>query len=199
AKSMQSAQQRSKNSDARQQDMAKAVQKAQEALEALQKMQQKASENLDQLQALTLAERLRRAGTRETEISGDLQKNAQETVGLLPSELPQNFKQQDSSLANGQQTVQQEATKLQSEISRFSERTAKTNYLEVSKAMKEARTSDELDRLGGEIRENIVLQSATDLTEWSKRFEDWAKKLEPEKDSGGGSGQGQSQSKKQDL
>ncbi|MGZ4962074.1 MAG: hypothetical protein ACXWC8_05905 [Limisphaerales bacterium] len=199
AKSMQSAQQSSKNSDARQQEMAKAVQKAQEALEALQKMQQKASENLDQLQALTLAERLRRAGARETEISGDLQKNAQETIGLLPSELPDKLKQQDATLANGQQTVQQEASKLQSEISRFSERTGKVNYLEVSKAMKESRTSDELDRLGGEIRDNIVLQSSTDLGEWSKRFDDWAKKLEPEKDSEGGDGKGGGQSKKNDM
>jgi hypothetical protein len=200
AKSMQSAQQSSKNSDAKQQNMAKAVEKAQEALDALQKMQQKASENLDQLQALTLAERLRRAGARETEISGDLQKSAPETVGLLPSELPDKLKQADAVLANGQQTVQQEATKLQSEISRFSERTGKVNYLEVSKAMKEARTSDELDRLGGEIRENIVLQSATDLDEWSKRFGDWAKKLDPPKESEGGGGQGQGSSqKKQDL
>lgn len=200
AKSMQSAQQSSKNSESRQQDMAKAVQKAQEALDALQKMQQKASENLDQLQALTLAERLRRAGARETEISADLQKGATETVGLLPSELPDKLKQSDAALATGQQTVQQEATKLQSEISRFSERTGKVNYLEVSKAMKEARTSDELDRLGGDIRENIVLQSATDLDEWSKRFEDWAKKLEPPKDDseGGGQGQGSGQ-KKPDL
>ncbi|MDB6058282.1 MAG: hypothetical protein JWO95_2126, partial [Verrucomicrobiales bacterium] len=199
AKSMQSAQQSSKNSESRQQDMAKALQKAQEALEALQKMQQKASENLDQLQALTLAERLRRAGARETEISGDLQKNAQETVGLLPSELPDKLKQQDSTLANGQQMVQQEANKLQTEISRFSERTGKANYLEVSKAMKESRTSDELDRLGGEIRDNIVLQSANDLSEWSKRFEDWAKKLEPEKDSDGGDGKGKGGTKKNDM
>jgi hypothetical protein len=199
AKSMQSAQQSSKNSDSKQQDMAKAVQKAQEALEELQKLQQKASENLDQLQALTLAERLRRAGERETEISGDLQKTAPETVGLLPSELPEKLKQADGTLATGQQTVQQEASKLQSEISRFSERTGKTNYLQVSKAMKEARTADELDRLGGEIRENIVLQSATDLQEWSKRFDDWAKKLEPEQEQqGGGQGQG-GQQKKQDM
>jgi hypothetical protein len=199
AKSMQSAQQSPKSSDSKQQEMAKAVQKAQEALEALQKMQQKATEDLDQLQALTLAERLRRAGARETEISGDLQKSAPETVGLLPSELPDKMKQADATLANGQQTVQQEASKLQSEISRFSERTSKTNYLEVSKAMKEAKTSDELDRLGGEIRENIVLQSAADLDEWSKRFDDWAKKLEPPKsDQGGGQGEGGKQ-KKEDL
>lgn len=199
AKSMQSAQQSSKNSDSKQQEMAKAVQKAQEALEALQKMQQKATENLDQLQALTLAERLRRAGARETEISGDLQKSAPEIVGLLPSELPDKWKQADTTLADGQQTVQTEASKLQTEISRFSERTGKNNYLEVSKAMKEARTSDELDRLGGEIKENIVLQSATDLDEWSKRFEDWAKKLDPPKnDQGGGQGQGGNQ-KKQDM
>ena len=44
-----------------------------------------------------------------------------------------------------------ESAALQGEISRFFERTQKTNYGAVSKEMKDSRATDELERLGGMI------------------------------------------------
>src|SRR4029079_6035970 len=59
-----------KNSDAegRKKDLAEAQKKEREVLDALEKMQGKVNKDLDDLQALTLAERLRKVGSTETEI-----------------------------------------------------------------------------------------------------------------------------------
>ena len=57
--------------------------------------------------------------------------------------------------------------------------------------MKDARVSDELDRMGTFIRSNITVQTSGDLTNWAGRFYKWAEDLEP-KSGGGGGGGGQS-------
>ena len=79
--------------------------------------------------------------------------------------------------------AQKETDTLQGEISRFFERTQKTNYGAVSKEMKDSRASDELDRLGGLIGENIAMEASGGLGQWSERFNKWGDKLEPKPDS----------------
>ncbi len=198
ASSMKSAQQ---NQQSRKQDLAEAQKKAEDILKALEKMQNKANENLDKLQAMTLSQRLRKIGSQETEISGQLVKTADDTVGQLPAELPVKFKQLDAVLAKEQQKAQKESGTLEGEISRFSERTQKTNYHQVSKEMKDTAATDELDRLGGMIQNNVALEASVHLDGWSKSFNDWADKLEPkpEDPSSGNSSQSGEQKKSKDL
>ncbi len=64
---MQSAQQ---DSDSQPQKLADALQQAEDILKELAKMQGKANQHLDNLQALTLAQRLRKVGGEEKEIAG---------------------------------------------------------------------------------------------------------------------------------
>ena len=89
AAAMQSAQQ---NSPSRPQQMADATQKAEDILKALEKMQDKASQHMDDLQAMTLSQRLRKVGTQEKEIGAQMLKTAPDTIGLPPGELPEKFK-----------------------------------------------------------------------------------------------------------
>jgi hypothetical protein len=196
AASMQSAQQ---NSASRPQQMADATQKAEDILKALEKMQDKATQHMDQLQALTLAQRLRKIGTQEKEIGVQLLKTAPDTIGLPPGDLPEKFKQVDQALTTDQSRAQKESDALQGEISRFFERTQKTNYGTVSQEMKDSHTSDALEHLGGLIGDNIAIEASGDLGQWSDRFQKWGEKLEPKsEDSGGGQGSG-GKSKQKDL
>ncbi len=184
-----------KNSSAgsRKKDLADAQKKEQEILEALEKMQGKVNKDLDELQALTLAERLRKVGSTETEISGELQKIIPETIGMLPKELPEKFRKVGTVLANRQEATQTESQQLQNEINRFFERTQKKNYGEVSKEISEAKTSEELERLGGFIKDNIAMEATKNLSAWAERFGKWADKLEPPKEeSSSAKGSGQS-------
>ena len=80
------------------QELAEAEKRAEEVLEALQKMEQNANKNLDQLQALTLAERLRRVGEEEKGLGGQLTTNLADTIGLPPQDLPEKFQRLNTSL-----------------------------------------------------------------------------------------------------
>jgi hypothetical protein len=173
------------------QEVAQASRQAQDIQEALEKNQQKGNQDLDQLQALTLAERLRKVGGEETGLSGQLATNLADTIGLLARDLPPKFKQINASFVTEQQGARDETAVLQGEISRFFERTQKTNYGKVSQDMKDSQTTNELDRMGGLIQNNITAMTSSDLTNWAGRFEAWADELQPkDSPSGGQSGGG---------
>ncbi|MEO5803621.1 MAG: hypothetical protein ABIR24_08825, partial [Verrucomicrobiota bacterium] len=157
-------------------------------------MQGKVNKDLDDLQALTLAERLRKVGSTETEIGGELQKIVPETIGLLPKELPEKFKKVGAALFDRQDGAHTESQQLQKEINRFFERTQKPNYGEVSKEIGEAKTVEELERVGGLIKDNVAMEATKNLGEWAERFGKWADKLEPPKEesSADASGSGKS-------
>jgi hypothetical protein len=196
AASMQSAQQ---NSASRPQQMSDATQKSDDILQALEKMQAKAGQRMDNLQAMTLSQRLRKVGSQEKEIGTQLIKTASDTIGLPPEDLPEKFKHFEHALISDQGQAQKESDVLQGEISRFFERTQKTNYGAVSREMKEAHTTDELDRLNSLIGDNITMEASGGLGQWSERFRTWGDKLEPKPESsGGGQGSG-GKSKKKDL
>jgi hypothetical protein len=191
ANAMQSAQQ-SSSKESQSQDMADAQQKAEDILKELEQMEGKANQHLDNLQALTLAQRLRKVGGEEKDIGAQLFESASNTIGLLARDLPEKMKLFEHGLVRNQSDAQKQTTTLQSEISRFFERTQKPTYGEVSKEMKDIHAADELDRLGGLIEDNIGIQASQNLGQWFDRFQKWAEKLEP-KSSGNSSGSGKGQ------
>jgi hypothetical protein len=190
---LKSAQQNSNSPKSQQKNLADAKQQEKEALDELQKIQGKVNKGLDDLQALSLSERLRKLSGTETEIGGELKKIIPEVIGLTPKELPDRFKRVGSKLANTQDDAHQETKKLQAEINRFFERTQKTNYGTVSKEMTEARAADEMNQMREFIQENVAMEASRNLAIWSKRFNDWADKLQPPESASqsGGGGQGQ--------
>ncbi|HEX7862399.1 MAG TPA: hypothetical protein VF773_18825 [Verrucomicrobiae bacterium] len=191
AKSLQQAAQ-SQSPSEREEKLAEAQKKEEETIEALQQMQQKVNEGLDELQALTLAQRLRQMGEREKKLETTLQTNIPDTIGLTPAELNARYKRANEQLSGMQTETQAESVKIQGEISRFYERTQKPAYGEVTKEMTDAKPGDELDRVRGLIQENIGMEAMHNLALWSERFESWATKLEPKsEDSGSGSGSGE--------
>ena len=196
--SPQSSQSQQQASNQTRQDTEQARQQAEAIQQALQQSQQQASQNADQLQALTLAERLRKVGKEETSLSGQLTTNFADTIGMTARELPEQFKRINTGFVNEQQTARDESATLQGEISRFFERTQKTNYGRVNQEMKETQATNELDRMGGLIQQNITVQASADLTNWAGRFYGWADVLQASADSGGGQG-GQGGGQSQDL
>ncbi|NBV20729.1 MAG: hypothetical protein EBS05_01855 [Proteobacteria bacterium] len=190
--SLQKAQE-SNAGDKRAQETTKARESEEKALDKLQALQKKMNDGLDNLQALTLSQRLKKLSESEQGIGNQLGKVVGDTIGLLPRELPERFKKINTSLAGDQANVKAEAEKVVAEMSRFFDRTQRANYGEVAKDMKQFNTPTELDRVRGLIDANISMDAMGNLTTWNKRFADWAKKLEPpeEESEGGGDGKGQ--------
>jgi hypothetical protein len=193
SQSLQSASKNQQNQDAREQNLAEAAQKQDEILQKLQEMQEKVNKGLDELQALTLAQRLRKLAGEEKKLEEKLQNNITDTIGLLPKELPGRYVKANDSLSAQQLEAHGDTVKIQGEISRFYERTQKPNYGEVTKEMSEARTAEELERVRTLIQDNIGMEAMQNLADWAGRFVSWADKLEPqaeESQSGDGSGSG---------
>jgi len=187
AKSLQQAQQEAKQ---RGEELAKAQTSEEEALRALEKMQQNMNQGLDRLQAQTLAQRLRQLSKDESKIGEYLQTIIPETVGLMVTELPSRYLNTLNDLSTSQAKTRKDAQGVQDEMSRFFERTQRPAYGEVSKDMKEADTGAQLDKLRQTMLANISLQSLQGLNGWSKRFTEWADKLEPKQDSKSEGGEG---------
>ena len=189
--SLQKAQEASSPQE-RAEEATKARDAEEKALEKLQSLQKKMNDGLDDLQALTLSQRLKKLSESEQSVSDQLGKVVGETIGMLPRELPERFKKINTSLAGDQGNVKAEAEKVVAEMSRFFDRTQRENYGDVAKEMKTLNTGNELERVRGMIDANISMDAMGNLATWTKRFADWSKKLEPpeEESQGGGEGEG---------
>ena len=162
-------------------------------------MQKRVNKGLDDMQALSLAQRLRKMGTGQKDIHAEISKVVGETIGMTPDELLPRHQKHNTFLAEQQFDAREKSRELQGEISRFFERTQKPNYGEVGKEMTESRAPEELERLRELIQENIAMEAMQNLASWAEKFNAWADKLEPKADeAGGGSGSGQSGGEKKD-
>lgn len=190
AKSLQDSKKQPKE---RSQKLAEAKEQQEEAIESLEQLQKDVNRGLDDLQALTLAQRLRKLGGGQQEIQGRMNKVIGDTIGLLPSELSDRHRRLHGALAQEQAGMEEESKQVEGEISRFFERTRRLEYGRVSEEMRKNKTADELERIRNLISENIGMEAMQQLTRWGGRFEEWAKTLEPKPKASSSSGQGQGQ------
>lgn len=198
-KAAQSLQQARQSSDQRSDSLASAEKSEKEALRQLEEMQKRMNAGLDNLQAQTLAQRLRKLAGEENGIAGKLLKIVPETIGLLPKELPDRHRKATANLSDDQGGVREEAQKVHGEMSRFFDRTQRPNYGEVSQEMKASNIQEELERVRGLIQANTSMDAMQNLGSWEKRFQDWAERLEPKTKGGSGSGSGEGSTPQDDL
>ncbi|HJO54186.1 MAG TPA: hypothetical protein QF373_06775, partial [Verrucomicrobiota bacterium] len=179
-------------------NLADALEEEEDALDELADLQDKVNKDLDNLQALTLAQRLRKISKEELALRKKIKEIIQETIGLSPDDLPDRHTRANGRFTKSQGRTQTKAVELQGEISRFYERTGKGQYGEVSREMETEKTGESLKEIEQQISSNISMLAIRNLGNWSGNFEAWAKKLEPpKKDSdGGGQGGGQGGEKK---
>ena len=191
AKSLSSAK---KSPSSRSQNIADAKETQEEILEALQEMQSEVNDDLDKMEAMTIAQRLRAIGNGQTEIEESLMKQAAETIGLFPEELAPRFQAANEKLTEIQTDASEESKLIQEEISRFFERTEREAYGEVSQGMKDSNVMETLLGVRKLIQDNVTMQATEDLAALSTQFDEWADVLEPEPaddpSSGGGGGGG---------
>jgi hypothetical protein len=171
-------------------ELADAQETERDIMQDLAQMQKRINKGLDDMQALSLAQRLRKMGSGQKEIQSEISKVVGDTIGLTPGELMPRHQKQNTFLAEQQIDAREKSRDLQGEISRFFERTRKPTYGQVSKEMADARTPDEMDRVRTLIESNISMQAMDALALWSGRFDTWAELLEPKKMDTGGANEG---------
>lgn len=182
-----------------QEDLAKAQEMIDEILEDLADLQQNINQGLDELQAMTLAQRLRALGEKQREIIMVLKKSVARTIGLTIDELSSKFVKANQYASEDQTELAESADALFQEIGRFAERTKLEPYENVSNELKEQAPVDALTDISERINANVLAQSMTRQSEWAKQFNDWASSLEPEPEEGSeGQGEGQGEQSSQE-
>jgi len=190
AKAAQSIDQAKANPSSAKPNLSEAEQSEQEALESLREILEQANEQLDDLEALTLAQRLRQIQKTENRLGEVLVSHLPSTIGQLSKALPEQQVKLQSDLENTQIEAHVETELLQGEISRFHERTGREKYGEVGKLMEEEDAVEGLRKGSDLIRKNVAFAALDNLDHWAEKFEEWADMLEEDEDGGGGGGGG---------
>ena len=184
----------SSNSSEASQSMMQSAEAQERALEELRKVLAMFSEQLDRLEARTLAQRLTKLEKTEKKLSRKLVSIMPSSVGKMPSQLDSKNLSSFYEMEKIQTQVSEDADEVKNEISRYHERTQKAEYGKVSQLMVNADLKKGLTGVAQNIRSNISFQALDNLNYWESSFEKWARLLQQE--SPGGDAAGGSSDKK---
>jgi hypothetical protein len=172
--------------------LTEAEQLEREAIRDLQEILADSSEQLDRLEALNFAQRLRKVEQTEKNLTKGILKILPTSIGANIELLTPKVSKEKDRMKILQFETHMEAGEIQKEISRFHERTGKEVYGEVSKLMEKEKTKDGLLLVSQKIERNIAFEAMDALELWADKFKVWADMLD-EQISPPGSGSGKSQ------
>jgi hypothetical protein len=166
------------------QSMMQAAEFQQKALDDLRDILANFSKQLDDLEAITLAERLRKLKRTEQKLSQKLVSLMPSSIGRMTTQLKNENRVSVYEMEKIQTTVSLDAEEIKNEISRYHERTNKAEYGEVSRLMNQAKAKEELGVVAQSLRNNISFQALNGLNQWEELFELWAQLLQAESPGG---------------
>jgi hypothetical protein len=172
------------NSQQASQSMMQAAEFQQKALDDLRDILAKFSKQLDDLEAITLAERLRKLKRTEQKLSQKLVSLMPSSIGRMTTQLKNENRVSVYEMEKIQTTVSLDAEEIKNEISRYHERTNKAEYGEVSRLMNQAKAKEELGVVAQSLRNNISFQALNGLNQWEELFELWVELLQAESPGG---------------
>jgi len=181
----------SSNTSEASQSLMRSAASQERALEELRKILAKFSEQLDRLEAKTLAQRLTKLEKTEKKLSIKLVSIMPSSVGKMPSQLDNKNLSSFHEMQKIQTKVTEDADEVKNEISRYHERTQKAEYGKVSQLMSEANLKKGLAGVAQNIRNNISFQALDNLNYWESSFAKWAKLLQQETPGGDSAGGGE--------
>lgn len=180
--------------------LAEAEQLEREAISELQEILADSSEQLDRLEALNFAQRLRKVEQTENNLTKGILKILPTSIGANIELLTPKVSKEKDRMEMLQFDTHLEAGEIQKEISRFHERTGKEVYGEVSKLMEKEKTEIGLLMVSHKIERNVAFEAMDDLDSWEEKFKVWADMLEAQiSPSGSGSGQGKGEGMGKDI
>jgi hypothetical protein len=180
--------------------LSEAEQLEREAISELQEILADSSEQLDRLEALNFAQRLRKIEQIENKLTKGILKILPSTIGANIERLTPRISKEKDRMEMMQFDTHLEAGEIQKEISRFHERTGRDVYGEVSKLMMEERTESGLLLVSRKIERNVAFEAMDALELWAEKFKVWADMLDNQiSPPGSGSGQSQGEGMGKDI
>ena len=142
------------------QSMMQAAEFQQKALDNLRDILAKFSKQLDDLEAITLTERLRKLKRTEQKLSQKLVSLMPSSIGRMTTQLKNENRVSVYEMEKTQTTVSLDAEEIKNEISRYHERTNKAEYGKVSRLMNQANAKDELSLVAQKFTKQHFLSSS---------------------------------------
>jgi hypothetical protein len=168
----------------------KAKTSEQQAIEQLTQILSEGGEQLDQLEAQTLAQRLRKIEKNQGKISEELIEILPLSIGQPVPQLNSEIFTKRSNIEERQRKTLLEAGEVKGEISRYHERTGKAEYGKVSQLMEFEKPEERILFVSNKIKQNISFVALDQLDILSKKFGNWADILEKSQpEAAGGAGQ----------
>ncbi len=168
------------NEPSREEDLAKAQEQQEKALDSMKEAAKKMNNVNESLYARNFYNRLRHSAQQEHTVSADLKKLAKSTVGLRPNEIEEKAKKDFLKSANSQDTNTKEVESLVNDMGAFIARLPNEKYATVHKEMEEKKVVSALSELAGFVRANLVLKSVGTAHTWGDQLDTWAGMLQEE-------------------
>lgn len=188
-------QQQNSTPEQAQKDVAKAVEEQKKVLEKMQKTLEKARDANKDMEASTFVNRLKKAASEEGAIASTLvefwQKGIGDSINAADPSVLTMLKDMDRKQANNSADIRW----IQEDLGHFFTRTNKEVYKEILDAMRDtsagASIDTSLEALRELLKKNQISFANNSARYWADKLNEWAKKLEGQKDdSGGGGGEG---------
>lgn len=176
----------------RREQLAKAAEAQQRAADALRRTQQKTNEATENALARSFVNRLKEVARMERDTGADWGRLLPEIIGLSPKDLNAQQRRRLTDARAQHERAQREAQYIRNDLGAFFARTRKAIYDDIRLKMTDPDILQEFGRIS-QLADKIHLARGIEETErMARRFEEWAKMLEPPDDGGGSGGSGDS-------
>ena len=180
--------------------LSEAEQLEREAISELREILADSSEQLDRLEALNFAQRLRKIEQTENKLTQRILKILPSSIGANIEKLTPRILTEKDRMEMMQFDTHLEAGEILKEISRFHERTGRGVYGEVSKLMSNEKVVSGLLVVSRKIERNVAFEAMDSLELWANKFKVWADMLDSQiSPPGHGQGQGQGKEMGKDI
>jgi hypothetical protein len=169
-------------------DVTKAVDQQQAALEKMQKMIENANDANQQFEASTFVNRLKKAATEEDNVGNAVWQSYESTAALARDDLDPADEGALKDTIKQQLNTASDVRWIQEDLGHFFTRTNKESYREILNAMKESRIDIGLEDLRRLLEINHGFLSKEQASHWAAKLNEWAQMLSKAQKQGGGSG-----------
>jgi chromosome segregation ATPase len=195
------AQEASNTPEKSEKDVNEAVEQQQKAVEKMQEAIAKANEANRRFEAGTFVNRLKKAASEQTGIVGSLKEAFERMLGEKKTNLTPSDVRRLNDNSRQQSDTASDVRWIQEDLAHYYARTKTETFKLILDEMRESQIDIGLDAIRTALATNYAYGAAKQSAKWAAKLNEWAKKLEGEKeeDGGGDGGGGSPNSEDEDF
>lgn len=183
-------QEQSNTPEKSQKDVDEAVEQQKKVVEKMQDAIEKANDANRRFEAGTFVNRLKKAANEQNGIVSSLKEAFERILGLKPAAVDPSDLRRLGDNARQQADTASDVRWIQEDLANFHARTQNASFKSILDEMRESKIDIGLEDIRTALTANRSYEAAERSAAWATRLNEWAKKLEGDKDQSGGGGGG---------